>query len=745
MAISKSSLAIDAFLEYFKDAKPYHTKLLEIIEEYNFVESMTVCICEAVEKEISIQNDPLCKETGFGIDYDDECGYDAIDCCDLFDCDGGYGFIYDNSDLVVETSLVNKNDEFGVLHVSGNQLSDLRVPVLDIISSNTAILQGDISSILDKHSTFIFVNVLQFEVLANDSESITINGNYVDFIETKSNFKIEGSETEYNGTYTVRNVSYDVANDNTVIDFIFFKPVADNALTGVNLQFRNSNPNGGIYQLDSYSTNGTTTTVNVTSNTFEFVGIEPLHLGSFQFRTGLRQPREVDVEVSEDSYHRILYAGYDSIMNETQLFVDGDVSSYVPSTDTVKMYGYFYGAGYDGEEECSKPKSSHVYSLIEENLTIEIDDSLVNPSPTPSNTPTPTPTPSSSITPTPTPTPTSSITPTPTSSVTPTPTPTPSLSVAAVSVLNVDPQYPVCSNLVNLSDGISEIFYDSNRIDLTYSWSQIEGPPITIIDPNSFDAMINMSGQSTDNRVFLLTINEGLPNQLEIEVPIHNQIIQFLANTISSNPYERKSGAYEGNIKYDIRAYSNNTVSCADTPQNAIYVYNSLGNNTAIELQELQNWNGSEWTVSEVKNSSSANIFPIQLNELYRIRTIYKNLYTNKLIEEFSDAIITPIGAMQDSGVLANEDKFNTTISSNVTKAFSINRITRTAKSKEVFYSFGNAISSNDQSKSYTISSIERKRRLKYVNDDPFTTTISSNNAFKSFAINRVSGISISV
>lgn len=379
MAVSKSSMAIDSFLEYFKDAKPYHTKLLEIIEEYNFTENMYVIMSDSVEQEITIQNDPLCKLTGFGIDYDDKCGYDAIDCCDLFDCTGGYGYIFDNSDLLVEETIIDKDNDEGKLIVSGNQLADTRIPVISVTSPTNFTLEGDATSLLDTHTIGIFVNVLQFDVVSNDSSTIKISGNHESFIETKSNFRIEGTETQYNGTYTVLSTSYDVTNDETVITFSYFKPVPDNVLAGLKVQFRNSNPNGGIYQVDSYSYNGTNTDVTITNDTFSNVNPDESRLGSFQFRTGLRYPREVEIDTATVPYHNILFSDYDYNNNRTQIYVDEDISSYTVGVDTVKLYGYFFGSGYDGNEECTKPKDTHVYSKLEEDLIIEIDDSLIPP------------------------------------------------------------------------------------------------------------------------------------------------------------------------------------------------------------------------------------------------------------------------------------------------------------------------------------------------------------------------------
>src|SRR5690625_1681741 len=126
---------LDSYIEYFKESKPYHTKILEIVETYEFEECICVHMEEDVLKHIGIENDPLCEETGFGLVFDDECGYDAIDCCSLFDCYGGYGFIFDNSDLVFEhaITLVGNDDDTSqdgaYLELEGNHTTDLRIPI----------------------------------------------------------------------------------------------------------------------------------------------------------------------------------------------------------------------------------------------------------------------------------------------------------------------------------------------------------------------------------------------------------------------------------------------------------------------------------------------------------------------------------------------------------------------------------------------------------------------------------------
>ena len=92
---------IDSFIKYFGDIKPYHTKILEVVEQYVFREEINVAIEETYNLEVTLENDPLCKGVGFGLNFDNDCGFDALECCDLFECMGGFGLIFDNSDLLV--------------------------------------------------------------------------------------------------------------------------------------------------------------------------------------------------------------------------------------------------------------------------------------------------------------------------------------------------------------------------------------------------------------------------------------------------------------------------------------------------------------------------------------------------------------------------------------------------------------------------------------------------------------------
>jgi len=378
---------LDSFLEYLKEAKPYHTKILEVIESYTFREEMDVSFAEKMTKTIGITSEVLCKQTGFGLDYDDNCGYDAIDCCDLFECNGGYGLIFDNSDLVASDLIVSLNDNEGWLEVQGNKTIDTRFEVIDVPDSTTLVVSGDATPLLTDHKIFLFVNLLPFSVVSNDSSTLRLSGNHVDFIKSKKEFSIEGTETAYNGKYVVKSVLYEVLSDETVIEFVSFKPIASGDLQGLPIMFRNSNPNVGMYQVNNFSFDGVNTSITITNGNMKLANpfLTEYQKGSIQFRTAYKYSRQIEVDLSAGSRsHHILYSEYIPTTNTTKVYVDGDIGDYTPGTDFVNMYGYIVNSGFDADPECLLPKENHIYTMVEEQLNIKVTDlSLLNMKPAP--------------------------------------------------------------------------------------------------------------------------------------------------------------------------------------------------------------------------------------------------------------------------------------------------------------------------------------------------------------------------
>ena len=65
------STPIESYIRYFNDMKPYHTKILEILEQYNFSDSMTVSVAEELLSDYTFANRELCDNIEVFEDFDD--------------------------------------------------------------------------------------------------------------------------------------------------------------------------------------------------------------------------------------------------------------------------------------------------------------------------------------------------------------------------------------------------------------------------------------------------------------------------------------------------------------------------------------------------------------------------------------------------------------------------------------------------------------------------------------------------
>ena len=65
------SEAIRSFVKYFNTIKPYHTKILEILEQYNFTDELNVSMLEDMAHDYTIANQPLCSPVELGTEFDE--------------------------------------------------------------------------------------------------------------------------------------------------------------------------------------------------------------------------------------------------------------------------------------------------------------------------------------------------------------------------------------------------------------------------------------------------------------------------------------------------------------------------------------------------------------------------------------------------------------------------------------------------------------------------------------------------
>jgi hypothetical protein len=417
---------IDSFIRYFVgDAKPYHTKILEIVENYVFRENIEVDFTESVSKHITLENRPGCQSVGFGVNFDGDCGFDALSCCDLFQCIGGYGLVFDNSDLLATYPVTNMNHTTGVITVQGAHLHDTYLNIKSVPNNRTIIVSGDQSEYFDSHALFWVVKKRSLKVLSKTDNQLLIEGSHVDILLQKRDIELNNCGRD-DGLFSV--VTAVLQGGNTLITLGEY--LSSDGVLGVALVDTNTK-NNGIYQVDSYAIENGDTVLTLFSETkipLTDADVNNDH-GSIRLRTGLIHDRKIWIEGSSsqinNSEWKIVGVAYDATNDSTLVTVDGTLEE--AGEASVKIYGYMTGAGFDGLNECSRPNPFTVHTSISELLQIFIIPI----------SPTPTPTPTASVSPTLSATPTVTLSRTPPITKTPTPTPTPSSTVPMLCSLDV--------------------------------------------------------------------------------------------------------------------------------------------------------------------------------------------------------------------------------------------------------------------------------------------------------------------
>lgn len=371
---------IETFKDYFLDIKPYHTKILEVIEQYNFFEEIEVKFEEDPFFDVTYINDPLCKPVGYGMVWDDSCGFDAIDCCDLFDCIGGYGIIFDNSDRVANHPYTDSDASQDTLTLAGDLTRDARFQISAIPSRQTLTVLGDISDFLTDISLFLVIPVKTIPIESNTSKTISMIGNFTRNLLENKEFQIYGT-LESNQIYRVKTVVYDPISNLTTVEI--FDPITiDEDVTGGTIEFRSDTNNNGPKLIDSFQTDGLITTIFLNDETpMEFTNAtEGNNHGSIQLKTALIPGREITIKSDSgenDGLYKVLDSYYDGVQDLTTLTIDDSINQ---SGDTgfVEMYGYVQESGFDGKPSCPLPKHTHIKTSMTEELTIGI---TVNGSP----------------------------------------------------------------------------------------------------------------------------------------------------------------------------------------------------------------------------------------------------------------------------------------------------------------------------------------------------------------------------
>lgn len=362
---------IDALIKYFLEVKPYHTKLLEVVEKYRFNEYITISVDENHTLDITKKNRALCGPVGFGLIWDEECGFDAVECCDLFECIGGYGLIFDNSDLLVNETILNINDSADEIQVAGDHTFDRRIQIKNIPSSSKITLEGDHVSTFQTHKLFLVVPYFTLNIVDITQNSFFISGNKVSEIQSKKDFRVSGSR--YNdGVYATSIVRYNPTTNRTEI---IVNDELNTTLISGYINVSSPNKNNGVYQVKTVTLVNGDTEIEIRNNNI-FNHLNGTVHGSIQLRTGLIAPRRVwhfNPDINDVVEYRISGQSYDTVSDITTITLAESISTPSTGDGEIRLYGYRFGAGFDGFKECSTPKPYNVNLSVGEVLNITIN------------------------------------------------------------------------------------------------------------------------------------------------------------------------------------------------------------------------------------------------------------------------------------------------------------------------------------------------------------------------------------
>lgn len=379
---------IDAFVKYFLDVKPYHTKLLEVVERYKFAETMTVDITDTMFADIAYRNNPLCKAVGFGLIFD-QCGFSNDNCCDLFQCLGGYGLIWDNSDIVADYAIRSVNTETDEFTVLGDHTRDTRLEIISI-SGNRMVLRGNVAGYFDDQKLFLIAPFNVYSITSLSDNVIVIPGNVADELNIKRSLRIS-NDLWNNGVYGVNVATYDPLNDQTRVEVAGDVTFIADSLAGAYIETESQPKNQGFYSVNSAYTEDGNTTV-IINDTFPVAST--VNNGCVQLRDGLTAPRRVWLTDNNNLLreYRIADSYFLPETNETRVvlaeqYFTADTYNEASYYTEARLYGYMTNAGFDNDEECDVPKPTNVHALFGERLVINIMP-IVSPTPTPTVTPT---------------------------------------------------------------------------------------------------------------------------------------------------------------------------------------------------------------------------------------------------------------------------------------------------------------------------------------------------------------------
>ena len=355
---------IDAFKEYFLEVKPYHSKILEIVEKYNFHDDVVVNIDDSLNVEWDWANTPLCKPVGFGLEWDEECGFDPLECCQLGTCPPTVEN-FDKLTPVTSHEILEVDAEQGRIVLSGHLNYDTMFPIKRKLSNtnNKFSVSGDISAYMQ--STFAIVPYATLSYMSNTHHNIMISDNHAINISNQKTFRIQGSDTN-DGIYHVKSSSYTQQTNTTTVKV--YEPLNIAPVTG-NILVRSSGTNNGVYTLSDYTSNNSETIITVAGT--RKLGAD-IHKSSILFKNGYISGRAIRISNNSSNNNGdyiILESNYDNSTNTTEIILTGNLTDNA-NGGTVSLLIDLDKDRFLKDLSCSPPKETNVSINFSEVLVI---------------------------------------------------------------------------------------------------------------------------------------------------------------------------------------------------------------------------------------------------------------------------------------------------------------------------------------------------------------------------------------
>jgi hypothetical protein len=540
---------ITSFEDYFNSIKPYHSKILEIVQKYNFYDNVVVNVDDSIFNAITWANQPLCLPVGFGLTWDDCCGFDSDECCTLGNCVTD-NTIYNNLTDVYSNAIQSIYAPGGEIDINGNLTYDLTFQIKKVFSASTLTVGGDITPYLSREPIFQIIpkNTVAFSL--NGVNTITVPGNLTTQFVNAIRFYVYG--TGYNdGVYTVASAAYNAQANTTQV--VVYETMVPNKPGFILVQ--TSSRNLGVYTVSDFIFNGTDTviTVDTTQKSLVLESASP----SLVFKTGYTQNRIVAInnnDPNNNGQYQISTSTYNPTTNMTTVILKAGLIDNTEAVGTLDLMLRLDPTDYVADSACLPPQEANVSVNFSELLVIS---GGYRPSPTPTPTMTLTPTHTATVTPTATltatatstvtptrtasPTPSTSLSPTPTETRTPTPTPTRTVTPTVTPSkppLSANLSAGSVSGVASATCGPQEVY--SNAVSAgaangcggyTYTWSYVSGDgSIQAVSPNAaatYFQRYTPNDGNTYTAVFQCIVRDSCGNQVsagEVTVSMRNSM-----------------------------------------------------------------------------------------------------------------------------------------------------------------------------------------------------------------------------